>query len=153
MRGFEYYWWRIPSVIRFLPTRHTQAPPVSGLQSWEAELRRRRRQVVTPPPSEFEKLICNDGAYRVATDVTGLSSAVAVAIESRHRRATTLHEWCTQDIFYINCSSFIVHLGPFGRFFTLLSVTGECRYQKHTGRKQPCAMHPHICTFTHSHTS
>lgn len=89
---------RHPAVQRFLPARHTNAPPIARLQSGEAPFRVRRDQIVPHQDGIIEEVARDLRADRVESGVFGPGAAKAVAVEAGHGIATAGMEFCPENI-------------------------------------------------------
>lgn len=76
-------------VVRAEPVHRRDAPPVSGNQSREPELRHRSRQVITDASLMLEELGGDNGADRVAAQVFGTRGATSIPVKTGQRIGAT----------------------------------------------------------------
>jgi hypothetical protein len=85
-------------IQRAFPPRHAHAPLVAGLQSWKTPFRMRCDQVVSIQDGEIQKFLRHLHAHRVLPHVLWTCPAIAIAIETGHRIATTTFQFRSQNI-------------------------------------------------------
>src|ERR1700677_4502768 len=67
-----------------LPARSTQAPAVTGLQTWKAEFWHRRRKIIATRFRKIEKGGSHNNAHCVTSSVLSPGIATAIPIEPCH---------------------------------------------------------------------
>ena len=98
MRCFQIHRRRAVVIQRAFPPRDAHTPFVAWLQSGKTPLRMRRDQVVSIQDGEIQKFLRDLHANRVLPHVLWPCSAIAVAIKTGHRIATTTFQFRSQNI-------------------------------------------------------
>ena len=98
MRCFQIHRGRAVVIQRAFPSRDAHTPLVAWLQSRKTPLRMRCDQVVSIQDGEIQKFLRDLHAHRVLAHVLWPCSAIAIAIKTGHRIATTTFQIRSQNI-------------------------------------------------------